>query len=316
MTLNVINGLPTKMKYGFMSFSDIDHVSQDVKDYYSSTGYSKPRYNMNAGFFQTEIDGNLLEISDYDGTEEQKYMEVGVNVFPDTVEGKCTDLAGTIYVSTIKISGLDVEDSYINVAYVIESTTSPVTSRVDVKLKHDNPLMQSIVDCNGTVHDFKKGVTLSDFSKYISSTTDPEYNEIVNLDGLTPTNISEESSKAGKVEAIKPDIRYRPQNTTCTDYKCDAVVDTIICSWCRKEIEGVGYSLPIETVIRSYGEFAPFMIDSIGRNAKPLCYYNNNLYPSTYDTVSDSVLSIQIQRTFASIVNSKKYILKDVYQSN
>ena len=318
MTLNVINGLPTKMKYGLWELDSEIKINEDIKNYYESSGYSLPRVTNTCNEFMEYIVENILKITNYDNSIAHKgdYENVPIDTFysNDATE-YYTDLAGTIYTSKMKFTEGE-DDSYLNVAYVIESTTSPIQSHVDVRLRHDNPLMQSIVDCNGTVHDFKKGVTLSDFSKYIKSTTNSQFTEIVTLDGLSPSNVS--AANAEKANTVKPEGLEAVEYANGEFYRCDAVIDTIFCNYCHNNDERI--DIPVVTVIRSYENFIPFMTELFTMSQTPLAYLSSlgtpMLYISSKNMIYNSVLDYQLSSTNSIITEKKKYVLNKMASSN
>lgn len=95
--------------------------------------------------------------------------------------------AGTIFTSIV--------NNKFNIGVIFDETFSfnedgSSISSVNIELRNEEPLMQSIVDCNGKVYDFKKGVKLSDFSKFIEQKTEGTPVGYVDFNSIAPSNIS------------------------------------------------------------------------------------------------------------------------------
>ena len=85
-----------------------------------------------------------------------------------------THLAGTILsfqCNLNRISARSVEPSSFNVAILLEEVfkddKTTIINKANIELRDTEPLIKTISDVNGVVYDIKKGVKVSDFSKFI-----------------------------------------------------------------------------------------------------------------------------------------------------
>ena len=107
-----------------------------------------------------------------------------------------THLAGTIFSFRCNYAGNDVKKSTassFNVAIFLEEVykeDGDLLNKVNIEFREEEPLMQTIISTNGTVYDFKKGVKLSDFGKFIEQSTTKPPNGFVKYHSMPPTNMS------------------------------------------------------------------------------------------------------------------------------
>lgn len=105
--------------------------------------------------------------------------------------------AGMIFTSNV--------NNKFNIGIIFDKTFSvssgDLSSSVNVELRNEEPLMQSIVDCNGKVYDFKKGVKLSDFSKFIEQKTEGTPVGYVEFNSIAPTNLSKNESSESSTQS-------------------------------------------------------------------------------------------------------------------
>lgn len=306
MNYNIISGLPIKCKYG--GGVDIRDVlcNDEIKSFFNSTGYSSRRYPMaNEDFKEFLVGENGLFTVTADTEDEGNNAYIDGDGY-NTQSGK--ELAGTLF--TYSAEQKDEEGDVVtgfSFAYLIEKTYDAdenLYSSVDIKVNYDNPLMQSIVDCSGVVHDFKRGVTLADFSKYIDSTTDSTYPEFVTLKGIAPSNCSKSKRSANNENIIIPPAKYetvQSEEPTDTHY----LYYLILLSTTNEEGDK-----KMVTLNRGFGFLNP-VVDYYGfpvRIHNEILTFSEVFFPSYSSLLGEFALS-------NASVDSKKYILEKMKET-
>ena len=144
----------------------------------------------NGDLVKEVVSNNYLEgITFYSNSGEVDYTKVKQYYkIKDNGENK-EHSAGTLFTSEINKG----ENTSFNVGILFDrviNDNSETISKVNIELKSKEPLMQSIVDCNGKVYDFKKGVKLSDFAKFIEKKKEGTPVGYVDFNSIAPTNLS------------------------------------------------------------------------------------------------------------------------------
>lgn len=333
MSYNVINGLPTKFKYtNNMLGSDIK-CNSDIRGFFDGTSYKSARTQIDVGegventadnrvdAFKDFMVQNLFRVADTPTSDSSNYVPTYVKdgapyyymvKDPNTNLYMDMDLAGTIYCYELKVEATeDCAETYVYIGYLIEKTYDPsngdVLSSVDVKLRNDNPLMQTISDCTGNVYDFKKGVTFGDFSKYLRSTTSTTYEELTKFDNITPSNISGKSMKVDKENVKIPEVGYIKSTYQQISFRTNALLDLVLCSFCG------GISDPIVSIYRTVtGLSTENSLSTI-----PINLFNTKIYNTTIDYIlTNSILCVLLFETEFSQCTSGKYISSEMIISN
>ena len=332
MSYNVINGLPTKFKYtNNMLGSDIK-CNSDIRGFFDGTSYKSARTQIDVGegventadnrvdAFKDFLVQNLFRVADTPTSDSSNYVPTYVKdgapdyykvKYPNTNLYMDIDLAGTIYCYELKVEATeDCAETYVYIGYLIEKTydkTGEVLSSVDVKLRNDNPLMQTISDCTGNVYDFKKGVTFGDFSKYLRSTTSTTYEELTTFDNITPSNVSGTSMKVDKENVKIPEVGYIKSTHTQIGFGTNTLLDLVLCSFCG------GVSYPIVSIYRTVTALDTLNIFS----TIPINLSNNPIYITTNDYIlTNSILGVLLFETELSQCTSGKYISSEMIISN
>lgn len=197
-------------------------VSVNSEYSYANT-CAQVKYNIDNDRFKDFLMENVFKVT-YKSNEDNKIKDAdyvkGINFSEDSYsdfnnfyelysnnsEIK-THLAGTLFTSKINLDsnnrfnlGILFEETYI--------TDERILSKVKVELRNEEPLMQSIVDCNGKVYDFKRGVKLSDFSKFLEQKTEGTPTGYVDFNSIAPSNLSKDINTSESInldEYITPD---------------------------------------------------------------------------------------------------------------
>ena len=191
-------------------YEDVDGPTISVSsDYDYENTYAEAYYAIDNQRFNQFLVDEVFKIT-YNNGEEQKtftsndyiqginFAKDGNNTNYDSVssyykiesdsssENPVSHSAGTIFTSNV--------NNNFNIGIIFEETynleDSRIESSVNVELRNEEPLMQSLIDCNGTVYDFKKGVKLSDFSKFVEQKTKDTPKGYVEFNCIAPTNLS------------------------------------------------------------------------------------------------------------------------------
>ncbi len=333
MSYNVINGLPTKFKYtNNMLGSDIK-CNNDIRGFFDGESYKSARTQIDVGegventadnrvdAFKDFMVQSVFRVADIPTSDSSNYVPTYVKngapasnsssddpVYYTTTDGH--DLAGTIYCYELLVEAIDNRvDTYVYIGYLIEKTyiNGEVVSSVDVKLRNDNPLMQTISDCTGNVYDFKKGVTFGDFSKYLRSTTSTTYEELTKFDNITPSNVSGTSMKVDKENVKIPEARYNTSTECQTNFSAYALFDLVVCSFCG------GISDPIISIYRTLN----VIYTENYLSSKPIRLQTNpiDILSDDYILIS-TVLGRLLNNTRTSQITAEKYIPSEMINSN
>ena len=130
-----------------------------------------------------------------------------------------THLAGTIFSFKCNYGGSTAKGSTIssfNVAIFLEEVYKEdgnLLNKVNIEFREEEPLMQTIISTNGTVYDFKKGVKLSEFGKFIEQSTTKPPNGYVKYHSMPPTNMSigvsnEPVTTTDQLVPVNENVRY------------------------------------------------------------------------------------------------------------
>ena len=194
---------------GFADYNPLSRVSYNEIYKYNNVKVDT-RHNISNKLFKDFISSKIFKIgeSDYsNGCEDASHYYSAFHS-----DGNNSYLAGTLLTWKFnggydQVSSTSVSLYPFNMGILIEETLSSTGQRlsmVDIKLREQEPLMQSIVDCNGKVYDFKQGVKFSDFKYFLEKKKDE--NNLIKYDVLVPTNISKGEFENGKkVNTCLPD---------------------------------------------------------------------------------------------------------------
>ena len=195
-----------------------------------------------------------------------------------------THLAGTLFTSQIYCNS----DNSFNLGILFEETyetNGELLSKVKVELRNEEPLMQSIVDCNGKVYDFKRGVKLSDFSKFLEQKTEGTPTGYVDFNSIAPSNLSKGISKN---ESINLDYYLTP-NIDNFHYELDDNSGNVI------DVE----DQKIVTCFNGYIVFCSFLDDPLDENNQD----KTLLECKPYITVIRVVTKDNLTMNFNSIID-------------
>jgi len=193
-------------------------------------------------------------------------------------------------------------NTIINGAAVIDSNIA-VNNKIPIYIKEDEPFMQTISDCNGNVYDFRKGVKLSDFSKFLRMKSNPSIGYYY-LDYLPPSNTSVESKdfidpkESDFITPSNNDYKYTlTQKDSNINFVCYGSMYIIVCS-CKEEtsttINGtvtpkdIIDCKPYVTVIKHIGEFKA----SMTKIENPIKYENNKFTFNSIVPIDSSIGSV------------------------
>ena len=240
-----------------------------------------------------------------------------------TIDNLTLALSGTLFTYTCRDVNIGIlidnnqSNTIINGTTIIDNDIA-VNNKIPIYIKEDEPFMQTISDCNGNVYDFRKGVKLSDFSKFLRMKSNPSVG-YYDLDYLQPSNTSVESKDfidPKESDFITPsdnDYKYTlVEVNNDINFVCYGSMYIIICS-CKEEtsttINGtvtpkdIIDCKPYVTVIKHVGKV------KISENKidNPIKYKNNKF---TFDSVVpiDSSISNVLNGIEGSISDMNYYI--------
>ena len=144
-----------------------------------------------------------------------------------------THLAGTILSFKCNYEGNSAKNSTassFNVAIFLEevydsSTDHKLVNKIDIDFREEEPFLQTILSTSGNARRFKKGVKLSDFSKFIEqwkgTGENATPNGYVRYHSMEPTNMSIGVNTHTKTGSANFSVNYENMYTTTTTKPTD-----------------------------------------------------------------------------------------------
>lgn len=310
----------------------------DVVSYSDEYSYEKTcpqvNYNISNNLFKEFLLKKVFKVYGEDN-KEANYIN-GIDYVSDQISGyyelpksfvnknNYQYLAGTLLTSKINENNI-YETRNLNMGILFEETynnENEVSSKVKIELRDEEPLMQSIIDCNGKVYDFKKGVKLSEFSKFIEKNPNTptgyiDYNAIESSNQSFNKSINESSNQISEDDFIKPDSLYTYKDLDSDSGNIENMILSfyssyyvIYCSFFLDEYNNV--SLNVQNDINQLFNYKPYITIIRVINKYNTINYNiiNNNYINNY--IIGSVFSSQIYSITNEGKNFNYYILNEM----
>ena len=166
---------------------------------------TKKIFNINnEKIFENSIDGDYIRGIEY---EENNNSHISSYYQAPIINDIKSHLAGTII--SYRIRNSSKYDNF-NCCVLIEESyeENNIINKVNIKLRNEEPLMQTINDCSGNVYSFKKGVKLSDFSKFIEQKNEGVPTGYIDFNSIQPSNLSKNLNN-NEINEIENETNYK-----------------------------------------------------------------------------------------------------------